>query len=83
MPHFLWQFSVWCLSSHIFLGQESWLGGAMIAVTQYKSGFKKPNIPDPEAKKSGHIEEAVPSCYLGSCVVKTIPSLRYSFIPYK
>jgi len=53
----------------------------MIAVTQYKSGFKKPNIPDPEGKKSGHIEEAVPSCYLGSCVVKTIPGLRYSFTP--
>lgn len=51
----------------------------MIAVTSINLGSKK-NIPDPEAKKSGHTEEAVPSCYLGSCVMETIPSLRYSFI---
>lgn len=72
-------FFVCCLSSHIFLGQESWPGDAVIAVTSINLGSKK-NIPDPEAKKSGHTEEAVPSCYLGSCAMETIPSLRYSFI---
>lgn len=53
----------------------------MTALTQYKSGFKKLNVLDPEAKISGHIEEAMPICYLGAYVMKTIPRLRYSFIP--
>lgn len=50
---------------------------------QYKSGFKKKNVLNPEARISGHIEEAVPICYLGSCVMETIPNLRYSFLSLK
>lgn len=78
MPHFLITIFV---CDQVFLGQESWQRDATTALTQYKSGFKKPNVLDPEAKISGHIEEATPICYLGADVVKTIPSLRYSFIP--
>lgn len=66
-------------NSHI-LGARKLARRCSDSNNKYKSGFKKTNIPDPEAKKSGHTEEAVPSCYLGSCVVETIPSLRYSFI---
>lgn len=40
-PFLMTIFSVCCLSSHIFLGQGSWPGDAVIAVTSINLGSKK------------------------------------------